>query len=265
MPFPDSKRVIYEKNPLEQVICQLRFPPVLKIETDLPASFQDAIRREYPLFEERQDGPDFPREISQQLSRELARFLSKNAPSRKTYSFTSLDRNWTVTLERDSFALTANRYETWEEFIEHFKIPYESLLKEYTPALFSRVGLRYQNVIQPSRLGIINVDWSELLQPHIAGILGDHDVGKSVSNTTQTVEIKLQNSYGTVKIRHGLVKQVSTEEDCYLIDSDFAIESIKESENVLERLGKYNRRAGRLFRWCIKPKLHTAMEPRDIE
>jgi len=32
MPFPEVKRVIYEHNPLDKVICQLRFPPILRIE-----------------------------------------------------------------------------------------------------------------------------------------------------------------------------------------------------------------------------------------
>jgi uncharacterized protein (TIGR04255 family) len=51
MLFPDVPRVIYEVNPLEEVICQLRFLPVLKIDTEPPAGFQEEIRAEYPLYE----------------------------------------------------------------------------------------------------------------------------------------------------------------------------------------------------------------------
>src|SRR5260370_1097479 len=68
MTFPDSPRVIYNTNPLEEVICQLKFPPILKIESVPPATFQDEIRSTYPLF---QDIPgtliDVPPEIAKML------------------------------------------------------------------------------------------------------------------------------------------------------------------------------------------------------
>jgi len=50
MPFPDSKRAFYGKNPLEEVVCQLRFPPILRIEVETPAVFQDKVRQVFPLY-----------------------------------------------------------------------------------------------------------------------------------------------------------------------------------------------------------------------
>ena len=43
-------RCIYDKNPLAEVICQLRFPEILSIQTDIPAKFQDAIRKDFPKY-----------------------------------------------------------------------------------------------------------------------------------------------------------------------------------------------------------------------
>ena len=42
--FSNDERVIYAKRQLVEVICQLRFPEILKIEAHEPADFQDAIR-----------------------------------------------------------------------------------------------------------------------------------------------------------------------------------------------------------------------------
>jgi len=49
--FPESERVIYEKAPLVQVICQLRFPQILRIESQLPVEFQERIRDAFPILE----------------------------------------------------------------------------------------------------------------------------------------------------------------------------------------------------------------------
>ena len=59
----DSKpRSRYTKCPLTEVVCQLRFPVILSIDKDLPVSFQELIRRQYPEYTtniERQQQLDF--------------------------------------------------------------------------------------------------------------------------------------------------------------------------------------------------------------
>ena len=46
--FSTETRCIYRKNQLAEVICQLRFPEILTIETNIPAQFQEAIRGDFP-------------------------------------------------------------------------------------------------------------------------------------------------------------------------------------------------------------------------
>ncbi|WJI52911.1 TIGR04255 family protein [Mesorhizobium sp. C089B] len=50
--FPNSERVIYARSPLVQVICQIRFPKILRIEASPPADFQDQVRDLYPIVEQ---------------------------------------------------------------------------------------------------------------------------------------------------------------------------------------------------------------------
>jgi len=64
--FPPSPRVIYQHAPLTQVICQLRFPLLLRIESEPPADFQERIRHLFPLLERiQQQIPELPPEIAQ--------------------------------------------------------------------------------------------------------------------------------------------------------------------------------------------------------
>jgi hypothetical protein len=54
MPFPAAERVTFQKNPLNEVICQLRFPPILKIDHHEPGRmsmvFRSALRSFKAIF-----------------------------------------------------------------------------------------------------------------------------------------------------------------------------------------------------------------------
>jgi len=266
MAFPDFPRVVYSKNPLEEVICQIRFPPILRIDTEVPAKFQEVIRDQYPLFEEKREiVSEISGEMARMLPVELLRAMGTGIADKKAYNFTSLDEKWIVSLTRDFLALTSNDYSRWEAFSDHFNSPLSELIGEYKPTLFSRVGLRYRNIIRRSRLGLAdNTPWSALLQPYIAGMLSVLNFGDDgVVGCTHAVEVVLPD-LGRVTIRHGCVRDEKTKEICYLIDSDFFAEKIKESKDVIDRLNKFNVQARNLFRWCIADELHRAMDPQFI-
>ena len=50
MKADDGRRFIYEKNQLVEVICQLRFPAILSIDSETPAAFQEKVRARYPRY-----------------------------------------------------------------------------------------------------------------------------------------------------------------------------------------------------------------------
>ena len=49
----EEARQIFKRRQLLEVICQLRFPDILKIESTDPAEFQDRIRGEYPQYQKK--------------------------------------------------------------------------------------------------------------------------------------------------------------------------------------------------------------------
>ena len=50
MLFPPTQRVIYHENPLVEVVCQFRFPTILKIDAEIPVAFQEAVRSTFPDY-----------------------------------------------------------------------------------------------------------------------------------------------------------------------------------------------------------------------
>jgi len=259
MAFPQADRVIYKHNPLEQVICQLKFPPVLRIESELPAKFQERVRSMFPLFSEPQAlsaGPDFPEEVMK-----LVGSLMPIRPVR-VYEFATLDGQWKLTLSRDFLALVCSTYERWEEFVEHLKVPVRALGDEYSPAFLSRIGLRYRNVIRRSVLGLEGVPWKDLLKAQVSAELGT-SVAPSVEAAIHQVVVRFEQNQGKVTIHHGLVR--AGEEECYLIDNDFFTEERTDIKDADKKLDYFHSQSGRLFQWCIDKRLHDAMRPNVVQ
>jgi uncharacterized protein (TIGR04255 family) len=262
MPIPKSARVIYQNNPLEEVICQLRFPPILRIDTEAPAKFQERIRKDYPAFKDAQtqdfgfQGAQMPVDVTNLLR---SQFFQKTA-----YEFISSDELWKVSLTREFVALSARQYTRWEDFKGRLKAIVASLTEEYSPAFLTRLGLRYRDVIRKSKLGLESVGWSDLLQPHVLGNLSSPDVAPDIDSIGHEVLIRLDAMGGLVRLQHGLVKGTKPEETCYVIDSDFFTEKRTEMKDAFTALDAFNGQAGNLFRWCITPRLQAAMEPRTV-
>ncbi len=144
MPFPESKRIIFTKNPLVEVICQLRFPRLLRLETGKPTDFQEALKSNYPLLEVQNTIPSPPPGV--QLSQEVMEQLLSRLPP-LAYEFRSEDRAWKVGLSSNFVALTSYRYQRWEEFSQRLTDLIELLGHLYEITIFTRLGLRYRALI----------------------------------------------------------------------------------------------------------------------
>src|SRR5262249_33650896 len=130
-PFPDSERIIYGKNPLESVICQFRFPAILKISSEPPVDFQEALRKDFPLFREVP-----PVNVGTGLPPELAEIIGRlmPLPSSKAYELTSENSAWQITLTQDSLSLLCKSYRRWEEFKERLQKSLHLLGEIYQPS-----------------------------------------------------------------------------------------------------------------------------------
>lgn len=265
MLFPEVPRVIYEASSLLEVICQLRFPAILKIDNEVPADFQDIIREEFPNFIDKAQisfgvGPLVKDQIeSGALISELPSQSSKN------YEFNSEGEKWKVNLARNFLALSSRDYKRWEEFKTYLNIPLNSLIGNYAPSHYSRIGLRYRNVIKRSAIGLDNIDWNELLQTHILGILDYSEVCKNVQSFENRHDIRLSENGDFVRLVTMLVRLDDDDDEvCFLIDADFYNIGRFDLEGSIEKLDYFNKEATRLFRWCISERLHEAMKPKIL-
>jgi hypothetical protein len=95
MSFPDVQRVIYGKNPLVEVVFQVRFPRFLSIETEPPSEFQKLLMSDFPFYEQRK----------------VFQFTISSGPTERSetqgtiHAFMSANRNVTIMLASDSLSV----------------------------------------------------------------------------------------------------------------------------------------------------------------
>ena len=152
MLFSEYARYQYVRSPLVEVICQLRFPAILTINTKEPAEFQEAVRHDFPRYAARKE----------QLPPKVTGLGTPNPkleqqPAVVNHSFVSADGLWKINLTKDFIALSTLRYTQWEDFALRLDKPLAQFIQVYEPAFFERVGLRYVNAVSRKALGLTDL------------------------------------------------------------------------------------------------------------
>ena len=135
------KRVQYKNSPLLEVIFQLQFPTILSINSNEPAEFQEAIRERYPFYEENIEQQNEVTVVPGGNSAQVKQTQTKN------HTFISVDKTYKVNLTSSFIAISTVRYTRWEDFVEHINYVIPKFERKYSPAFYTRVGLRYIDAI----------------------------------------------------------------------------------------------------------------------
>ncbi|MFQ6027309.1 MAG: TIGR04255 family protein [Dehalococcoidia bacterium] len=263
MAFPSSPRVVYDNNPLTQVICQLKFPTILEIGSADPADFQKRIRKQYPIYHGPSESSTISSRIPQELSALAARVgLSMGRPGPHRFAIENETRS--ISLSPEFVAITEDSYTRWDELRPEIALMVEALVKVYEPPFFSRIGLRYQDEIDRKLLGLEDEPWKNLIKPELTGLVGvdflEDRILESHSNTLCVVQDDKLSA--KIRISQGLV--AGSEKNKYTIDADLFVDERTEVNDVLPILDQLNRTGGNFFRWVITDKLANALKPQSI-
>lgn len=261
MALPHTNRVIYSRNPIAEVTAQLSFPPILRIEAETPAQFQDAIRDRYPLYRRVTASGQLPANLPPQVRNLIQGMGAAAGPIQ--YLFESQDRKSVVTLSRELLSFKTISYTRWEAFRDELESLRASLEPIYRPASYGRLSLRYVDIIRRSILGLDNVPWTDLLNPSIGGELTAPELGERVDSSSSELHCKLEADC-FLRLRKGIALAEPAKEKCFLIDCDFHTHERTELADVTTTLNSFNRAAGNLFRWAIQDRLRDALQPQPL-
>lgn len=124
----------YKRNYLRQAVCEFRFPTLMEIgETRPPAAFVTALRKEYPTLE---------------LANELTLGIGGGSNgSNHSHIFRSSKLTWTVSLKQSSVAIETTAYTNYAQLRDKVLRVVDAAAKVIDSDFFTRIGLRYINVV----------------------------------------------------------------------------------------------------------------------
>ena len=261
MLFSDRSRTVYPKTPAHEVICQLRFPPILSINNVEPADFQEIIRNEFPQYIRKQETPA-PRVSG--LGTPNPQVEQQTAVS--NYHFVSADGVWKLNLTRDFIALSTLRYPGWEEFARHLDKPLAAFIQLYKPAYFQRVGLRYVNIVSRAKLGLEHTPWSALFAPAYLGPLSAEDVAEErVIGCGCDMQLKLDSSCvakihaGPGRVQNKAPNAPQDPETKFIFDLDLSMSGNVSCTLAAAALETLHGHGTRIFEGAITDKLRNAI------
>jgi uncharacterized protein (TIGR04255 family) len=245
-----------KRSPLAEVICQVRFPPILTIPETRPVAFQDRVRRRFPDYEV-EDNVLFRVDAASGMPLPTAQQQVVN----RSHKFISRKRGNTVVLAVDFFSLSSTRYKVWEEFATDLQLVSDAVVVVYDPAHATRVGLRYVNVLDPEKLGLESfAKVVDLLQPELQVLFKTEVWGEPAE---AAVQLALVDEDGAGRLTFRMGKRIQDQKSSLALDFDYFQEDEEglPLADLVERCDRYHRVIYDAFRWCIPEGNLEVFEP----
>jgi uncharacterized protein (TIGR04255 family) len=252
--FPHRPDVQLQNAPLAEVICQVRFPPILRILREEPSEFQERVRHRFPELQ-----------IEQGVAISFSTAAGGTPPALETppklYRFLSADRHTIVSLALDFFAVSSQAYSHWHDFAHDLALAAGAVREIYQPAYAARIGLRYVNRFTPALVGGADMEAVfDLVRPELSALYRTDawpEAGAFVTQLTlpdEDGELVIRSAYGRMP-----------DEPFFMLDFDYYEEGQLEMEHLVKRCDRYHRTIYNAFRWSLRPASLEIFRPAAAE
>jgi uncharacterized protein (TIGR04255 family) len=249
--FPHKRDVTLKAPPLSEVICQVRFAPILRIGEGLPSQYQELLRKRFPKFARR----DAFRVEVKSISALPASLLPANE-----FVCETADEKSSAVLGVDFIALLTRQYLHWKSFLEDLKIILKTFEKVYGLILATRIGLRYINHLNFSNTQVDSLD-------NLVGFLNaelTHHYYNQMWSPPEIISnlILLREDSHRLAIRtaieSGPEARVILDYDCY---SELSNPTEMKASQILKTVEHYHGMIYNVFRWSIRKEKMQVFKP----
>ena len=240
--FPHFDHIPLPNSPLNEVVCQVQFPPILQISEKPPTEFQDRVRNLFPLFELHHN---FEFELSGVPNGQP--LTSKTLPT--IYRFATMDHASMISLNLQSCGFHTTDYAGWDSFSTNLRAVLDGVESIYQPASATRIGLRYVNLLTPEITGfsdfeaVVRLVRPELIAPFT---IPAFPVSEGLS--------RLVSEQGDqhLSLIFGFVKD-ETAQRSFVIDLDLFTDTLQpfETEEMMNTCDTFHNILYDAFRWCL--------------
>lgn len=240
------EEVSLKEASLIRAIAQVRFPPILSIEQrPFVASFQEAIREQYPILQpEQTQGVIFG-----------SQGLMQTTPQ-TTWRFIDTEDNWRVSLAPDFMALETRAYLSRSDFLARLENLLTALGEHIKPKTIERFGIRYIHRL----VDLNSKDVSKLVRPEISGIVTAF--GKNLKQTINESLFNVPGGEDQIIARWGLVPTGATfdpdaiepiPEPSWILDLDMSLSKKRDFSVaiLLSEAQRFTERIYTFFRWAV--------------
>ena len=244
--FPHYEDLPLQKPPLAQVICQVRFHPILSIVEKPPARFQENIRQVFPKLEMR----------SVLMDKELP----GSGIALTEFGFKADDDSAEVSLGINFIALVEKRYTHWHTFAKKLKDVYDAFSETHGQITPERIGLRFINNLTMANTSSEDLDQLlGCLRPELSCLIKTEAWSEAKGLISQ-INLEQNAENMTLRLVHDSSPQPHVILD-YDYFSDKAIPEVLTSDLLVEITNHFHLVIYDAFRWSLSDKALQAFNP----
>ena len=272
MKIAPTPRVIYGKNPLAEVVCQIRFQHV-----EISSSALEKLQQRFAEVGHSQRNNETSFNFVMESAQDGAPPVPRASAGDTIYHFAKADGASKVSVAPEFIAYTSTNYRNWDEFLPELLSAVAALNGEVGTLRVNRIGLRYKDVIERSVLGLDGTPWHELIKPFLLGPLAYDALSEKGQLDEDSVDSQVSQSLIRLDeckllLQSSLLTSLTDASKAFLIDADFfhEMDGTEECGNVVESSGELealletlHTNAGALFRRAITEKLHDSLSPQQ--
>lgn len=247
--LPNEQDIHLSNAPIKEVICQLSFPPIVKLGLSVDPAYQDEIRDDYPLYDRMINDMS----VNDQMIKQL-RFPSDQL----NHTISNIDHNEKINIEQNFFAFSTTAYSTWDDFYPKIIKNFGVFSKYYSPAAFLRTGLRYVNLFTSEIIpDLKNRPLHDFFQKEFLGPIGSKTIDNPyLSAFSSTFKI---HDVQDILIQYGIgikpdekVLPDDKKNKLFYVDIDVSTNNTNEIESLEPILIEAHRLAYAALRWVVK-------------
>jgi uncharacterized protein (TIGR04255 family) len=247
--FPPVEEVHLRRSPLREVVCQVRFPPLLRIVNEYPVDFQESIRGRFPDL-----GAD-------RMVRVTADPMTDEPLSAKSeppvFRFVDPASGMIASLSINFYALSTKSYTHWPDFVEFLLFLNQAARDVYELPYATRVGLRYINQITFENTGVDSIaDLWAILRPELTALLRVDCWDAPEKMHTQLSLAGDEDEKLTLRCGFDDAGQPKM-----LLDFDYYSEGQIDLDTLPTICESYHDIIYRAFRWCIQDDKLALFDP----